>query len=259
MSTSVMHTLATNLLLANGSASSSTYDLLQVSRRLIAEQLGKRSTSMDWTDDRLTVGALQLALIRRNLQPGTLDGYKGPATRAALEQWQNQARASDLEPFKWPENHKKWPRQKDVTEFFGLPGKNLVKVTTPYPLRIAWQPAQSTSSITVHAKVADSMRTVMEQVLQKYGHDELIRLGLNLFSGSYADRAMKGSTRTSMHAWGIALDWHSEGNQFRWDSTQAVFDGKEYDEWWKAWEAEGWLSLGRARDYDWMHVQAALL
>ena len=25
------------------------------------------------------------------------------------------------------------------------------------------------------------------------------------------------------------------------------------------WEEEGWISLGRARDFDWMHVQAARL
>ena len=31
------------------------------------------------------------------------------------------------------------------------------------------------------------------------------------------------------------------------------------DEWWGCWEDEGWISLGRRRNFDWMHIQAARL
>ena len=45
----------------------------------------------------------------------------------------------------------------------------------------------------------------------------------------------------------------------RMDSTEAEFAKPEYDKWWECWEDEGWTSLGRTRDFDWMHVQAAHL
>ena len=31
------------------------------------------------------------------------------------------------------------------------------------------------------------------------------------------------------------------------------------ERWWALWEEEGFVSLGRAGDFDWMHVQAARL
>ncbi len=34
------------------------------------------------------------------------------------------------------------------------------------------------------------------------------------------------------------------------------FAKAEYDAWWELWEKEGWINLGRTRNYDWMHVQA---
>ena len=38
-----------------------------------------------------------------------------------------------------------------------------------------------------------------------------------------------------------------------------AFARPEYNMWWKLWEEEGWVSLERQRNFDWMHVQAARL
>ncbi|MCF8078467.1 MAG: hypothetical protein K9K88_04215 [Desulfobacterales bacterium] len=45
----------------------------------------------------------------------------------------------------------------------------------------------------------------------------------------------------------------------KWGRDRAHFARTEYDAWWRLWEEEGWVSLGRQRNFDWMHVQAAQL
>jgi hypothetical protein len=70
---------------------------------------------------------------------------------------------------------------------------------------------------------------------------------------------MRGGSAWSTHAWGIAIDWNPSSNKLKWGREQATLARPEYDAWWDIWEEEGWLSLGRARNYDWMHVQAARL
>jgi hypothetical protein len=60
-----------------------------------------------------------------------------------------------------------------------------------------------------------------------------------------------------MHSWGIAIDYDPNRNKLRWGAEKAVFAREEYKPWWEFWEEEGWISLGRSRNFDWMHVQAA--
>jgi hypothetical protein len=55
------------------------------------------------------------------------------------------------------------------------------------------------------------------------------------------------------------MDWDPERNQLKWGRDRASLDASVYDFWWRTWEAEGWVSLGRSRNFDWMHVQAARL
>ena len=50
-----------------------------------------------------------------------------------------------------------------------------------------------------------------------------------------------------------------ELNQLRWGKDKAAFARPEYARWFDLWEEEGALSLGRVRNYDWMHVQFARL
>jgi hypothetical protein len=62
-----------------------------------------------------------------------------------------------------------------------------------------------------------------------------------------------------MHSWGIAMDYDPERNKLKWGRDKAAFAWPEYDAWWRLWEEEGWISLGRQRNFDWMHIQAAKL
>jgi len=93
-------------------------------------------------------------------------------------------------------------------------------------------------------------------VLAHYGQAEIRRLRLDLFGGCYNYRRMRGGSAWSTHAWGIALDFDPDRNQLSWGRDKASFAKAEFDKWWEIWENEGWTSLGRTKNYDWMHVQA---
>lgn len=84
-------------------------------------------------------------------------------------------------------------------------------------------------------------------------------LGLDLFGGCLNVRAMRGGKALSMHSWGIAIDVDPEHNPLRWGRDKARMAGPDYAPFLDIWESEGWISLGRERNYDWMHVQAARL
>lgn len=151
-----------------------------------------------------------------------------------------------------------WPTQAEVPNFYGAVGQNQVRYTPPYTFYL-YDTRQVIKSISLHEHVVESADRVFQAVLAAYGEAEIDRLRLNRFFGSLNVRAMRGGNTYSMHSWGIALDFDANRNQLRWDHTRAAFAKPEYEQWWQCWEAEGWTSLGRERDYDWMHVQAAYL
>lgn len=151
-----------------------------------------------------------------------------------------------------------WPRQKDVPKFYGPVGKNQVLVKPPYPFRL-YDSDKPVSKISLHAKVAPSALRVLARVLEEYGPEKIKELHLDRYFGSLNVRKMRGSASYSMHSWGIAIDFDANYNQLNFHKPKATFSKPAYEKWWKAWEDEGWVSLGRTRDFDWMHVQAARL
>lgn len=212
----------------------------------------------EWPFPRQRVAAEQLLLAETGLDPGPSDGLVGPRTLDARARWITMARdLPDLFPV--PEQPVTvWPRQRDVPTFYGEMGSSLHPVVVPWPIFYDGKLVKR-NEITMHAKVVKSARRVFEKVHKAYGDKEIARLGLDRYSGCFNIRKMRGGTAMSMHSWAIAIDWRWQDNQFTWNHTRAVFARPEYEPWWLAWEAEGWLSLGRARDFDWMHVQAARL
>lgn len=153
-----------------------------------------------------------------------------------------------------------WPRQKDVPAFYGAVGQNQASLVLPYPMRIAWDKARVVNKITLHKKVIDSAARAFEQIAKAYP-DAKVRadLGIDLFAGSLAVRKMRGSNAWSMHSWGIAIDFDSERNPLRWGRDRARLAQPDAIPFWEAWESEGWVSLGRTKNFDWMHIQAARL
>jgi hypothetical protein len=201
-----------------------------------------------------------LILKQGNFDPGPIDGFIGPQTRYALERWQNAQRAASpnlLDSVR--SNIFPWPREKDVPDYFGAPGSNLITMPLPYPMFLAWDTSTKIRKFAINKACADSAQSVLKGVLKHYGPELVNTLGLSLFSGCYNNRSKRGGHTKSMHAYGVAIDFDSEHNQMRWGSDRARFAKSDYDAWWGYWEEAGGVSLGRERNYDWMHVQATRL
>ena len=96
-------------------------------------------------------------------------------------------------------------------------------------------------------------------MLDHHGPERIRELQLDLWGGCLNVRKMRGGTRWSMHCRAIALDYDPQRNQLIWGRDRAAFAKPEYDRWWQLWQTEGWVSLGRSRNFDRMHVQAAKL
>ncbi|MDO4221621.1 MAG: hypothetical protein Q4C88_05845 [Akkermansia sp.] len=180
----------------------------------------------------------------------TQDGIVGPKTLSAI--------ADALSIYVAPA---KWPTQAEVRtgkSIFGKVGDegNLVNITPPYPL---YYDGKQVKTIRVHKLIADAVQRVLQRVLEHYGVERIHALGLDVYGGSYNFRKTTTGTKYSMHAWGVALDFDPEHNAYATKKPKARFSGPEYNYWWDCWEAEGFHSLGREADADWMHVQAPSL
>jgi hypothetical protein len=142
-------------------------------------------------------------------------------------------------------------------KFYGPVGQNQGIVNSPYPLKIAWNTKQTVKKFSMHEKLCVVTEECMKRVLDHYGLERIQQLRLDYFGGSLNVRKMRGGDAWSMHSWGIAIDWDPSNNQLKWNKKQASLAAPECDMFWKIWEESGALSLGKARDFDWMHVQFA--
>ncbi len=243
-----------------------------VTNRAIDAALGQRSADLpgtwhQWSARRKAVAFFQLLCKDSDIEVGPIDGLWGPQADFAYDALTHLLDQGAM-PRPWRDrkpmniNPNGWPRQKEaeLIDFYGRPCKaRLVKVRCPWTLKIAWDLSKKVETILIHEKVADSLERILVNVHEHYGDAEIKRLRLNLYGGSYNCRKKRGGSTWSNHAWGIAIDWDPSNNRYNWGRDRAKFDDPEYDAWWRFWEEEGWLSLGRSRNFDWMHIQAAKL
>lgn len=149
-----------------------------------------------------------------------------------------------------------WPMQAECRKFYGAPGTNHTLLILPYEMTYDGKPVKK---ITINKKCADSAFAALSKIATEYNASDRKKLGLSIFSGCYNNRPMRGGTQLSMHAFACAIDFDANRNQLKWDKRQARLAQKDCEAFWRAWEEQGWVSLGRTRDMDWMHVQAARL
>lgn len=177
------------------------------------------------------------------------DGVVGPKT------WTFVTNISNNTPLS-----QKWPKQDytSMCNFYGPVGENMTQLELPYPMKLAWDTGTIVKRISCNQKVAQSLYKVLENVQKIYGKD-ISKLNLDLFGGCVNVRKMRGGSAYSTHSWGAAIDIDPDHNQLNWGKDRAAFGKPVYKEFLDAFEAEGWISLLRARNMDAMHAQACLL
>jgi hypothetical protein len=257
--------------LFNGTADGATGPITNaaVTKALTGKQAQLPAGWQGLSAERQITFLLQLICKEKGIDCDPVDGFWGPVTQNAYESlvhllesgtlppnWRDDE-PSEANPHLWPRDR---PGQQEMRNFYGQPGSPPIKqVACPWRLRLAWDKSQIVKNIGVHAKVADSVANVFQRVHQHYGDAELKRLRLDLFGGCFANRKKRGGSTWSTHAWAVALDFDPERNQLKWGRDRAAMAHPDYKFWFDAWEADGWVSLGRSRNFDWMHVQAARL
>ncbi|GAB3387267.1 M15 family metallopeptidase [Lysobacter fragariae] len=222
-----------------------------------------------WSKARRVLAAKQLVCRHDQIEVGAIDGLDGPQTRHAFAVYADrldgggQARIPErdiepatAEPATAPTT---WPRQRDIEAFYGPKGVNQVRLQLPFPMRLAWDTSYVVNGFSIHRKAHASALRCFGAIERNYSATRRRELGLDLFGGCLNVRRMRGGESWSMHSWGIAIDFDPDRNGLHSTRDTARLARPDCDAFWKIWEDEGWVSLGRTRNYDWMHIQAARL
>lgn len=226
-----------------------------------------------WPDSRQLVAAEQALLNDLGFAAGPVDGLVGPQTMFARESYEHFARTGQM-PQAWrpdglgdldsppaPPEATQWPRHvyAKMVRFYGNVGENQARVQLPFRMRIAWDLGQSVSSFLCHERVHDSMLWCFEAIAHQYSERQRASLGLDLFGGCLNVRQVRGGSTWSTHSWGIAIDFDPLRNQLRWGRDRARLAGVDAEPFRRIMREAGAISLGEARNYDWMHFQFARL
>jgi len=146
-----------------------------------------------------------------------------------------------------------------VIKKYGSPNETgagyLVTINLPYHMRIAWDTDSSVNTMRCHKLVADKFLAVFNYLLVRYGYDRIKELGIDLYGGCFNYRRMRNGSAWSMHAWGVAIDLDPARNTLKETKRTARFARPEYKPMIDIFYKHGFISLGREKDFDWMHFE----
>ncbi len=149
--------------------------------------------------------------------------------------------------------------QAEMEQYFGKADPNgsyLVTIDLPYTMYYDKQPVKR---MRCHKKVSNAFMNVFKDILAHYGEQKINELEINDYGGCFNYRLMRGSTtRLSAHSWGTAIDLDANRNTLKENHTTARFARPEYKAMIDIFYKHGFVSLGREKDYDWMHFQYGL-
>lgn len=142
-----------------------------------------------------------------------------------------------------------------IVKKYGNPDPNggyLVMIDLPYEMIYDGKPVKR---MRCHKLVADKFKNIFNEILSTYGFDKINELGINRFGGCFNFRVMRGGSDYSRHSWGIAIDLDPQRNQLKETSKTARFARPEYKQMIDIFYKHGFVSLGREKNYDWMHFE----
>lgn len=146
-------------------------------------------------------------------------------------------------------------------KYYGVPNKTgkgyLTTIELPFPMIPSWDKRQTVTKIQCHKLIADKLKKALNDILCHYGLDEIKRLGINIYGGCFNYRLMRGGNQPSKHSWGIAIDLDPERNSLHATSATAQFAKPEYKAMIDIFYLNGFINLGREKNYDWMHFEIA--
>jgi hypothetical protein len=149
--------------------------------------------------------------------------------------------------------------QSEMEKYFGKAspqGDYLTMIDLPYTMYYDKQPVKK---MRCHKKVAQAFKNVFNDLLSTYGEAKLNELEITDFGGCFNYRLMRGSSsKLSAHSWGTAIDLDANRNTLKETSATARFAKPEYKAMIDIFEKHGFASLGRIKNYDWMHFQYGL-
>jgi hypothetical protein len=147
----------------------------------------------------------------------------------------------------------------EMEKYFGKAnpqGTYLKTIDLPYVMYYDKQPVKK---MRCHKKVAQAFLNVFNELLNTYGEKKINELEINDFGGCFTYRLMRGSnTKLSAHSWGTAIDLDANRNTLKETAVTARFARPEYKPMIDIFEKHGFASLGRLKNYDWMHFQYGL-
>ena len=141
---------------------------------------------------------------------------------------------------------------------YGVPSETpnyLATLQMPFPLRLSWDKKIKVTKITCHNLVHDKLELIFKEILEHYGYDKIVELGIDLYGGCFNFRKMRGGSDYSRHSWGIAIDLDPERNQLKETSKTARFAKPEYKPMIDIFYKHGFVSLGREQNRDFMHFE----
>lgn len=207
-----------------------------------------------WNTERRIIAYIQTLAKKEGFDPGVIDGRWGPRTKSAYDKLAGNDSKFVLED---PPKVGNWPKEttNSLMQYYGNVGTDQTLITLPYPMVLDWNTSSSITKMSCHRKVASAVEQIFSNTLDYYGMSEIKKLGLNQFGGCLNVRPIRGGNRWSTHSWGIAIDLDPDNNRLSWGREKAKLAKPEYDKFWGFVEEVGGYSLGRRKNFDWMHFQ----